>query len=179
MKQRLVFIIAVIAVLSIARGAGAMEMSLESRNFKAMRVVVYKVPTDCSSYIKDDDTLVHTRKYIEDKVGPFITVMNYDELPHLAVQVDCLKLVDTRGEGRVIGYTLSIMLHFYRPFFEDLTYVHASTWNKTDLVYIPAEKFMQADFEELLDPMLDEFCRLWLDEHRALSETDDKVINGR
>jgi hypothetical protein len=169
-----VIFIAALATLIFSAKAGALEASLESRNFHEFAINVYKIPTDCSASIKRDATITHIQEYVTGRLGQFASIDNSADTPFLSLQVDCMKLEDTRGEGRVIGYTVSMLLQFYRPFFEDVTYVHASPWYKTMLIYIPHESFMQADFEEQLDTLLEEFCIQWLDEHKALPETDNQ-----
>ena len=160
--------------LCLSGKAGAVEAPLDSRSFNELALAVYKIPTDCSKIVNRDATLTHLRNYLTDEIGPFVKIDYSDVTPHLAVHVDCMKLEDTRGEGRVIGYTLSILVQFYRPFYEDVTYVHASPWFETSLLYFPAEKITQADFEEALDPLLQDFSTLWLDEHKALPQTDNQ-----
>ena len=168
------FIIAALATILCSAKAGAMEASLDSRNFREFAINVYRIPTDCSAYVKRDATVTHIQEYVTGRLGEFASIDYSADTPFLSLQVDCMKLEDTRGEGRVIGYTVSMLLQFYRPFFEDVTYVHASPWYKTLLIYIPHETFTQADFEEQLDTLLDQFCTQWLDEHKAVSDTDNQ-----
>jgi len=161
-----------IAILS-ATTASAELPSLASRNYTTIKLVAYPVPSDCAKNIKSDAIVEHMNAYIAEKAAPFISFDTANELPHLAVKTDCLKLEDTRGEGRIVGYTFSVILQFYRPFYEDITYIHASTWSDSDLLYIPTSgDVTQEDFNEMLDPLLDRFANMWLDEHKSILDTD-------
>lgn len=175
MKSKAIVSALALIALSICQAgkASAADAALESGSFNELALAVYKIPSDCSKIVNSDATLTHLRNYLTDQIGPFVKIDYSDVTPHLAVHVDCMKLEDTRGEGREIGYTLSILVQFYRPFYENITYVHASPWFATSLTYYPAVKITQAVFEEELDLMLEEFVALWLKEHNAIPKPDE------
>ena len=168
-------LLALAIALFCANAASAELPTLASRNYTTIKLVAYPVPSDCAKNIRADAIVEHMRGYITEKAANFISFDTANELPHLAVKTDCLKLEDTRGEGRTIGYVFSIILQFYRPFYEDITYVHASPWSDSDLLYIPTSgDISQAVLNEMLNPLLDRFANMWLDEHRALPDTDNR-----
>lgn len=177
MKIKTALFLVLPMMIALCPGAKAMEASLESRDYTTLSLAVDKITTDCSAFIKKDKTLLHMQSYITQRMGDFVTMDYSATVPFLIAKVDCMKLEDVRGgDIRVVGYSLSIDVHFYRPFYENTTYVFASPWNKSMLIYIPHESFTQADFEEYLDMILEEFCTLWLDEHNALPETDNRRV---
>jgi len=142
-----------IAIALLSSTAASAELpSLASRSYTTIKLVAYPVPSDCAKNIRADAIVEHMRGYIAEKAAPFISFDTANELPHLAVKTDCLKLEDTRGEG----------------------YVHASTWSDSDLLYIPTSgDVSQAVLNEMLDPLLDRFANMWLDEHRGMPDTDN------
>jgi hypothetical protein len=161
-----------IAILTSARCCSAMDVGLGSRKFDKITLAVYDAPADCSSFVNSEATLAHMQDYLAAHAGGFIKVIDSQTSPFLSVQADCMHLVDTRGEGRTVGYTLNIIVQFQRPFYEDITYVYAATWTRSVLLYIPSDKIIQADYQEQLDLLLEEFISLWLDEHNEVRSTD-------
>ena len=162
-----------IAVAGVCAPSRASDVALGSRKFHKLTLVTDKMPSDCREFLDTDKTQAHIQEYITAHVGAFVEITASDDTPFLLLKVDCMKLEDTRGAGRVIGYSLGILVEFYRPFYEDIAYVFGATWSDMQLLYIPAESFTQMDFNEHLDLALEEFCHRWLDEHHELMNNDN------
>ena len=161
----------VLAAVCVCR---ASDFTLGSRKFSKLTIVAYPAASDCRAFVRADATVEHARQYIQDHAGQFVQIIDSDDTPHLSVQVDCMELVNVHHHNETLGYSLSILVQFYRPFYEDVAYVHAAPWSHMQLLFIPGDSFTQMDFNEHLDYALDEFTSRWLNEHHELKRNDNE-----
>jgi hypothetical protein len=168
MRGRIVLCVILLAViLSDGGPCAAVDVTLGARKFKSIAVAVYDVPSDCAKIVSEADIATYVRDTLTARLGETIRFTEDDTAPHLAVKTDCMHLVDTNsGQSRPIGYAINIIVQFYRPFYEDITYIHAATWTYTELLYIPENDFSQDFFNGLLTDALDEFANLWAEKRK-------------